>query len=318
MTSSDLRATPASAASWGRPPLLVRLTLVCVLLAASVAIQVARDRLVPAPPAAASSLLYIRSGELLDRVALSFDALLADVYWVRAIQHYGGTKLSKDDHKNYDLLYPLLDIVTTLDPRFNIAYRFGAIFLTEAYPNGPGRPDQAIALLEKGVRLNPHKWQYLMDIGFVHYWWLYDYKAAASWFARAAEIEGAPWYLKSLSATTLVYGGDRAASRRLWRELYDHADHEWLKSDAGRRLLQLDALDQIDQLETALQAYAGRVGRPAASWAELVRAGVLSGEPADPTGTPYALQPGGEVTVGDTSPLSPLPTEPPPAFLSPS
>ena len=39
--------------------------------------------------------------------------------------------LAADD---YPLLYPLLDITTTLDPRFNIAYRFGAIFLAEPYP----------------------------------------------------------------------------------------------------------------------------------------------------------------------------------------
>ena len=52
---------------------------------------------------------------------------------------------------DYALLYPLLDITTTLDPLFNIAYRFGAIFLAEAYPAGAGRPDLAIALLEKGI-----------------------------------------------------------------------------------------------------------------------------------------------------------------------
>ena len=51
----------------------------------------------------------------------------------------------------YDLLYPLLDLTTTLDPLFNIAYRFGAIFLAEAYPAGAGRPDLAVALLEKGI-----------------------------------------------------------------------------------------------------------------------------------------------------------------------
>ena len=38
----------------------------------------------------------------------------------------------------YQLLYPLLDITTTLDPHFNIAYRFGAIFLSEPYPGGAG------------------------------------------------------------------------------------------------------------------------------------------------------------------------------------
>ena len=47
---------------------------------------------------------------------------------------------------------PLLDLTTTLDPYFSIAYRFGAIFLSEASPGGPGRPDQAVALLAEGRR----------------------------------------------------------------------------------------------------------------------------------------------------------------------
>src|SRR5439155_7737384 len=72
---------------------------------------------------------------------------------------------------DYSLLYPVLDITTSLDPRFTIAYRFGAVFLAEAYPRGPGRPDLAVALLEKGIREQPDKWEYMEDIGFVHYWY---------------------------------------------------------------------------------------------------------------------------------------------------
>ena len=70
----------------------------------------------------------------------------------------------------------LLDLTTTLDPHFNIAYRFGAIFLVHEPPNGPGRADQAIALLEKGSRRNPTRWQYAHDIGFIHYWYTGDYR----------------------------------------------------------------------------------------------------------------------------------------------
>ena len=77
------------------------------------------------------------------RAALGFDAILADVYWIRAIQHFGGTRRSEGGDKSYKQLYPLLDLTTTLDPRFTIAYRFGAIFLAEPYPAaraGPTRP----------------------------------------------------------------------------------------------------------------------------------------------------------------------------------
>lgn len=52
------------------------------------------------------------------------------------------------------LLHPLLDAVTTLDPRF------GAIFLAEPYPDGAGRPGPAVKLLKKGVRARPERWQY--------------------------------------------------------------------------------------------------------------------------------------------------------------
>ena len=97
-------------------------------------------------------ILYVRSGAALKRIVLGFDALAADVYWIRAIQHYGGDRLTGPAQATkYQLLYPLLDITTTLDPYFNIAYRFGAIFLSEAYPGGPGRPDQSVALLRKGL-----------------------------------------------------------------------------------------------------------------------------------------------------------------------
>jgi len=209
--------------------------------AAAVGTSIVRDQLYGDPAEVKTRLLYIPSGEVMQRVALSYDALAADVYWVRAIQHYGGTKLSKDPHKRYDLLYPLLDITTTLDPQFKMAYRFGAIFLSEPHPNGPGRTDLAVALLRKGVAHNPARWEFLQDIGFVHYWWLSDYITAARWFQRAGAVPGAPPWLSSLAAVTLERGGDRSTARFLWQQLRDAADSDWLRREAERRLRHLDA-----------------------------------------------------------------------------
>ena len=283
---------------------------VAVLIAVTIGVQVVRDRRYAAG-VTQSGLLYVRSGPALQRLALSFDGLLADVYWIRAIQHYGRTKISEDSEKTYELLYPLLDLTTTLDPRFNIAYRFGAIFLTEAYPNGPGQPQEAIALLKKGVAAMPDRWQYVMDIGFVHYWWLHDYAAAAEWFHAASQIEGAPWWAESMAATTMAQGGQREASRRLWRQLGESADNEWLQNESARRLLQLDALDVIDQLRQVVEVYRAREGEWPRVWDDLVVAGVLPGIPVDPTGTVYRLTPEtGDVSVAGDSRLYPLPAEP--------
>ena len=153
---------------------LVRVSAVACAMSA-VLLHVGRDRWFQLEPVHAQTLLHVRSPEALRRIALEFDAVAADVYWIRAIQHYGGERLAPSGvSRNYERLYPLLDMTTSLDPYFNIAYRFGAIFLSEPYPGGPGRPDLAIALLRKGIAAQPTRWTYYHDIGLVHYWALQD------------------------------------------------------------------------------------------------------------------------------------------------
>ena len=286
------------------------LAVLVLLFGAVIGLQAIQARRQPLglPADVTGNLLYVRSPEFLKRAALSYDALLADVYWIRAVQHYGGTKLTVGAQKQYDLLYPLLDLTTSLDPYFSIAYRFGAIFLAESQPGGAGRPDQAIALLQKGLRAEPQNWHYAEDIGFVYYWWIRDYSMAANWFTRAADIPGAPNWVRPLAAVTLAEGGNRQSSRILWTEILNSADADWLKSQAQFRLSQLDAMDQIDTLERAIQVFRARTGRLPGSWGDLQRAGILRGTPADPAGAYYELNRfTGKVTVATYSPLNPLP-----------
>ena len=271
----------------------------------AILIQIKRDAAYPRG-VRETAVLYVRSGPAMRRLALEFDALAADVYWIRAIQHYGGERLAKGRARNYDLLHPLLDIATSLDPYFTIAYRFGAIFLSEGYPGGPGRPDQAIALLRKGIAAQPDKWQYYHDIAFVQYWHLTDYKAAAEWFQKASERPGAPNWLAPLVPAMLNAGGDRSSARLLWEQILK-SDQAWLRSSAARALRQLDALDVIDQLELRIQQVRLAPGEQY-TWQLLVRRQVVPGIPLDPTGTPYDLDSAdGRVRVAPESDLQPMP-----------
>jgi hypothetical protein len=247
---------------------------------------------------------WVRSPAVMRRLVLGFDTLAADLYWIRAVQYYGSTKLSNAESKSYGLLYPLLDITTTLDPRFNIAYRFGAILLSEGYPNGPGQPEEAIALLEKGIRASPGKWEYFHDAGFVHYWWRQDSRAAADWWVRGSKLPGAPTWLQPLAASVLAEGGDRAASRLLWTQLAQTGEHDWMRQTARLRLQQLDAEAVIDELQPIVNRFYDDTGRFPAGWAELARAGRVRGVPLDPTGMPYDLDPvSGAVDVAPDSSL---------------
>lgn len=297
----------------------VRLLLALpVLLAVAIGLQVGRDRIVAATPLPAAAL-WFSSPAAIKRMALGYDNIVADVYWMRAVNYYGGQRLKTDGPPNYDVLYQMLELVTALDPRFNIAYRFGAIFLAEAYPSGPGRPDQAIALLQRGIDATG-RWEYMHDIGFVHYWWLHDYPQAATWFLKAADVPGAPAYLRPLAATTLAKGGDRRSARLLWQQVLN-SDAEWLRGNAEFRLKQLDAMDMLDILNAGARQFAARAGRPPRSWQELATVVRLNTVPLDPGGAPFALDPSsGTVHLAPDSPLQPLPNlaDAPPEPVPPS
>lgn len=276
---------------------------------AVVAMQIVREQRYPQADGP-QAVLYVTSPAVLQRAALSFDAIVSDVYWMRTIQFYGGTRLSARRDKTYDLLYPLLDLTTSLDPKFGVAYKFGAFFLSEDPPGGPGRADLAIRLLEKAIVMNPDDWEYPYHLAFVHYRGR-EYPRAAEWFQRAADKPDAPEWIRPLVAAMLTAGENTSSARLVWRSLLD-SDVEFIRNDAARRLQQLDAIDVIERLRQAVALYADRAGRPPSTWQDMIRAGMLRGVPLDPVGTPYLLDPQtSEVTLSPDSSLGPLTLETP-------
>jgi len=291
------------------------LALIAAFMASAIGLQQVRDRTY-ALREPLQQALYLTSERAVERMSLGFRALNADLYWIRALQYYGGIqqahregRRSPEPGPEYGSLFSFLDLATTLDPQFNIAYRFGAIYLSEPPPAGPGRTDLAIRLLNKGLAARPDKWEYMQDIGFVHYWYRRDYETAAAWFQKASGLPGAPWWMQSLAATTLAQGGDRNSSRRMWEAIRSSAEVDWLRRDAERRLMQLRALDEIDVLQKRVDAVTARTGEYPSDWRVLIRAGALPAIPLDPSGTVYELSEG-HVRLARPSPLWPPPDEP--------
>ena len=252
--------------------------------------------------ASGGQLLYLSSPEWVKRLAMGYDGLLACLYWTRAVQHYGRQHMGTV--RQYPLLYPLLDITTTLDPELKIAYRFGAIFLSEPPPHGAGRADQAITLIQKGIRHNPDYWYFWYDLGFLYYRGLKDYpRAAAAFAAGAKNPQAGPW-MKVMAARIAAEGGDRRWAMFLWNELYKSTDNPYIRKNARDHIYGLQADFDIEFLEALLARYQRTTGQPAASFEPLVAAGVLRGLPLDPAGFPYRLGADGRVRLDPQSPIT--------------
>jgi hypothetical protein len=211
------------------------LAIVTALWAADAAL-VARDR---AFPRGAITTHAVWPVDTVRRFLLTFQGVASDVYWIRAIQHFGRERRLPPASGRYAQLYPLIDRATDFDPRFVAAYQFGALFLAEPAPAGAGRLDHSIALLEKGRRALPDRWQFVQYLGIIHYWHGPDRRVAARYFEEAAAMPGGPAWLRPLAAAAFVDGGDVSAARAVLESLRQH-DQAWLRELAQQRLNALE------------------------------------------------------------------------------
>ena len=275
--------------------------LVIALFAGSVAGRRQVEK-IQGPQAALDEVLYLPSGKTVKRLSLGYSSLMADIYWTRAVQYFGSRHLNHSGR--YEILYPLLDITTDLDPQLIVAYESGSIFLSQRVPEGAGQPDKAVALVEKGIRANPSYWRFYFTLGFIHYMDRHDYKAAQQAFQKGSEVPGALPWMKVMAARMAEKGEDAETAAYLWKTIYDTTSDNMIKDNAARHLISLRAEADMAELERRTQAYRERFGANPADWSELVRAGLLRGIPMDPNGVPYKLQPDGTVQVEDPSQYS--------------
>jgi len=245
--------------------------------------------------------LLLRSPNLVKKMSLEYAPLMGDVYWTRAVQYYGEKHQEQD--QNLELLWPLLDITTTLDPHLIPAYRFGSIFLSDAPPRGAGRPDLAARLLERGLQENPDQWRLYEDLGNVYYFDAKDYKNAARAFMEGSKNPAAAIWMKSMAAKIAAEGESLETSYFLWRDVDQTTTDPTIKKNAEShlRLLRVD-LD-LKAINAIADEYEKRTRRRPMRMSELVQAGLLKEIPADAEGYPYVLDKGGKAALDPGSPL---------------
>jgi tetratricopeptide (TPR) repeat protein len=267
----------------------------CVVffLAASAVVLHRTDQL--RPQATLDEVLYLNSPKVLKRASLGYDGLLADIYWTRAVQYFGFRNYN--NAKSYNLLYPLLDITTHLDPHLVVAYQFGASFLAPAPPQGAGQPEHAIQLMEYGIQNNPDNWKLYYNLGFIYYMNLHDYRQAAEVFEQGSKVPHAHPFLRLLAAQMAQHAGDYDTARMMWSATYQNSQDKLIRGNALEHLRALRVEQDVTHLQEGVTRFGQRTGRLPASMAELVAAEGLPGIPVDPDGHPYKLTREGRVEV---------------------
>jgi len=228
-------------------------------------------------------VVHVPHGEVARLAALGQRGLVSDLYWLSVVQYVGEPTA---EQRGFQKLFPLVDLVTDLDPRHGYAYQTGGIVLSAA-----GRLDESNAILEKGIEKGPNWWSYPYYIAFNHWFYLGDYAEGARWAEIAARTPGASANISHLAVSLSSKSGTPEQAIALLEELRatvkDEVTAQRLEEQLKLAVLERDA----QALEKGVVRFRELTGRDPFVLQELVVAGLVSAFPPDPFGGTYVWNP---------------------------
>lgn len=235
--------------------------------------------------------LYLTSSSL-KKLSLGYEQILSDIYWMRAIQYFGSSKVNFEE-KDPEILYKYFDIITDLDPKFVNAYRYGGTFLAEPFPIGLGAPKLGIKLFDKGRKNNPSNFRLPLEEAFVYYLYLKDYDMAAKLFRESSNKPGLSDFrsasIRGMAATALKRGGKREVAAQIWEYIYNTSENEGRRQYAMQNLKELRAKDKEDQLTSILRRYIKDKGAVPNRMEDLKESGYIEKIPKDYGGKEFII-----------------------------
>lgn len=115
----------------------------------------------------------------------------ADLAWIGLVQTLGSAVAERS---GFPTVTDQVDVVTTLDPRFGLAYHFGVIVvLTDS-----GRAERLHAILQRGRAAFPDDAQFPRMMGLLEHFGRFNFPAAARFYRESLAL-GGPAYLGPLA-----------------------------------------------------------------------------------------------------------------------
>lgn len=229
-------------------------------------------------------------GRTLRVLALGFERLVADLFWLRTVYYIGDEEVTAAGYPDAERL---AELVTDIDPYFKSAYVLMNSVLTVLKPS----PDAAIELLDKGIEHNPRSWKLHFLQGFTLFYDKHDYERAAEHIEKAYRL-GGPTYLQLLATRLYAEAGSVETAMAFVEARLRETGNPDVKRRLEQRYRSLWVTRDVARINRAIEAYRAARGKEPHGVDALVRAGLLNGEPRDPEGNRYRIRGGvAEATV---------------------
>ncbi len=254
-----------------------------VLVVAALA-AVLLHREIPIPKRSELGESFVPRPEVAKLASLGFRTLMADYYWLQAVQIVGAALIPAD---HGTVLGRYVDVVTTVDPWVDHPYRFAGIWLTGSEED----VREGNRILRRSFEYHPDEWRNPFYLGFNLFHHLGEDLEAAQAFERAARLPGSPPHLIGLAARLRAGKGDLVVAERLILDMRDTTQDEKKREQYEETLVEIATEKRALLLDRAREEYKKRNGEDIVRVEDLVRGPqpVLNALPPEPNGAAWVL-----------------------------
>lgn len=225
--------------------------------------------------------------EFLHLIGAGQRSLVADYFWLQAIQtmgEIGHLSMAERPQRYLDLFY-YADLITDLDPDFRKVYTFAG----NAVPTNLGRETwvnthEARKLLEKGVARFPNNPELRLFLAYNVSYFHGEHALAAEHLSYAARLPDAPAVIGEMASRLLAHTGHFDTALQLAQSFYESDQDPVMHEIFKQRLQEIQRERVLQQVDAAIKAFETREGRRPKELRELVDRGDLPALPVDPMG----------------------------------
>lgn len=269
----------------------LRFLIICALVAAVAAVQVAYDVTKLPSDATLPSSVTPETVRMLD---MGFHAPAASFLWVNTMPEILDLFNDKTEYLS-DVQY-----LTSVDPKLGYPYAFSVLTLP-AVPTSTGYTtgvQDALTIGREGLVQADPDWRIPYYMAVNYYLELNDAKDALLYFNIAAQTPGIPYFAERFAENFGNGESQRNKTIELWQSIRDTTNDPATKE---RAQAYIDHLEIFNYLEAAAAAYKKEFHVFPTSTDELVARGIIPAAPQDPFGFVFMIDGSGTAYIDTTA-----------------
>lgn len=162
---------------------------------------------------------------------MGFRALMADFEYINFLQYFGNPENKKNKYKN---LYSMFDSITNIDPHFIFTYKYGSAILAFVLK----RYDEAISLIEKGLKYNPTFWELRLYLGAIVYKEIDDKDKYIAFLEEALKFEDHPAMIERILGNIYEQYKPIEEVVLYWLKIYKNTKDKETRQHAYKKIMQ--------------------------------------------------------------------------------